>query len=396
MARKHTKVEPARWYYWCDVLGLMVWQDMPTGFQTGKKYQPWDPIGTHDGKENERTPESRAQFDAELKAMIDYLYNHPSIVMWVPHNEGWGQFDTVRITNWIKEYDPTRLTNCASGGNDFPVGDVLDIHVYPGPGAPKPDGKRALVLGEFGGLGLPVEGHVWQSKDNWGYRTYQTPEDLAYNYRNLMLRLRPLIDQPGLAAAVYTQTTDVEGEVNGLLTYDREVVKIPVEQVLEAHSLLTKPPAQIRTLVPDARAQAVSWRYTTEKPPEGWEKPDFDDSAWKTGEAGFGTEGTPGAKVKTKWDGPEIWIRRTFDLPAGAPAGSPHLTIHHDDGAEVYLNGVEATRVRRHTSEYTEQPIAPEAKATLKAGKNVIAAHCRQTGGGQYIDVGIVEIVEGK
>ena len=396
MARKHTKVEPARWYYWCDKLGLMVWQDMPTGFQTGKKYQPWDPIGTHDGKENERSAESRAVFDAELKAMIDSLRNHPSIVMWVLHNEGWGQFDTVRLTNWIKEYDPTRLVNAASGGNDFPVGDVKDLHAYPGPAAPRPDGKRAIVLGEFGGLWLPVEGHVWQQKDNWGYRTYENAEDLAENYRNLYVRLRRLIDEPGLAAAVYTQTTDVEGEVNGRLTYDRAVVKIPEDVVRDAHAKLNEPPAVIMTVVPDARTLAIEWRYTTEKPGEGWEKPGFDDSSWKTGSGGFGTEGTPGAHIRTKWDTPEIWIRRTFELPADAKLSRPHLAIHHDENAEVYINGVEATRVRRFTTEYVEQLIAPSAKATLKPGKNVLAAHCKQTGGGQYIDVGIVDIVPGK
>jgi hypothetical protein len=307
----------------------------------------------------------------------------------VPFNEGWGQFDTVRVTEWTKRYDPTRLVNPASGGNDFPVGDIKDLHAYPGPAAPKPDGKRAIVLGEFGGLGLPLEGHVWQSRDNWGYRTYHNVEDLTRHYRNLMVRLRPLIDDPGLTAAVYTQTTDVEGEVNGLLTYDRAVVKIPEADVLAAHKLLSEPPAQVRTIVPDARRQAVEWRYTTEKPADGWEKPDFDDSGWKTGPAGFGTEGTPGATVRTTWDTPEIWIRRSFEMPEQVATAGLHLTIHHDEDAEVYLNGVQATRVRRYTSEYEDQPISPAAAATLKAGKNTIAVHCKQTEGGQYIDVGL-------
>jgi hypothetical protein len=396
MARKHTKVEPDRWYYWCDKLGLLVWQDMVSGFSTERPFAKWDPIGTHDNTEGSRSSDSRQIYDAELKAMIDALYNHPSIVMWVPFNEGWGQFDTVRVTNWVKEYDPTRLVNAASGGNDFPVGDVKDIHAYPGPAAPKLDGKRAIVLGEFGGLGLPVEGHTWQSKDNWGYRTYQNAEDLAENYRNLYVRLRRLIDEPGLSAAVYTQTTDVEGEVNGLLTYDRAVVKIPEATIREAHAKLAEPPAVITTVIPDARTQAIEWRYTTEKPADGWEKPTFDDSSWKTGPGGFGTPGTPGAVVRTRWDTPDIWIRRSFDLPADAHLASPHLVIHHDENAEVYINGEEATRVRRYTTEYVEQLIAPAAKATLKPGRNVLAAHCKQTGGGQYIDVGIVEIGPGK
>jgi hypothetical protein len=240
MARKHVKVEPARWYYWADKLGLMVWQDMPSGYPEAK----WDPLGTHDHTESTRSAESAKQYDAELKAMIDALHNHPSIVMWVPFNEGWGQFNTVRVTNWIKQYDPTRLVNCASGGNDFPIGDVKDLHIYPDPAAPKPDGKRAIVLGEFGGLGLPIEGHTWQSKDNWGYVKYERVADLADAYRKLMVSLRPLIDEPGLSAAIYTQTTDVEGEVNGLLTYDREMVKIPEAQLLEVHATLKEGRAQ--------------------------------------------------------------------------------------------------------------------------------------------------------
>jgi hypothetical protein len=312
--------------------------------------------------------------------------------MWVPFNEGWGQFDTVRVTEWVKKYDPSRLVNCASGGNDFPVGDVHDLHNYPGPAAPKPDGKRAIVLGEFGGLGLPIEGHTWQSKDNWGYRKFQNAEDLAEAYRNLYVRLRRLIDEPGLAAAVYTQTTDVEGEVNGLLTYDREVVKMPEGKIIDAHKLLSEPPAIIKTIVPDARTQAIEWRYVTTQPEDDWEKSFFDDSQWKTGQAGFGTGGTPGAVVRTKWDTPDIWIRRTFELPEGVALGGLHLSLHHDDAAEVYLNGVLASVVKRYTTAYEEQAISPEARATLKPGKNTIAVHCKQIGGGQYIDAGIVEI----
>jgi hypothetical protein len=186
----------------------------------------------------------------------------------------------------------------------------------------------------------------------------------------------------------------VEGEVNGLLTYDRAVVKIPESQIVAFHNLLKQPPAEIKTLVPDARTQAVTWRYTTTKPPEGWEKPEFDDSGWKAGEGDFGKPGTSGATARTTWDTPEIWIRRSFDLPqGGASLRNPHLSIYHDEDAEVYLNGVQATRLRRFTTEYVEQPIAPEAKAALRQGKNVLAAHCKNTVGAQHIDVGMVEIV---
>jgi hypothetical protein len=390
MIRKHVKVEPARWYHHCDKLGMLVWQDMPNG----DRQAPWDPNGTHDGKEITRTPESAKQYDAELKAMIDALHPFPSIVMWVPFNEAWGQFDTVRVTNWIKGYDPTRLVNPASGGNDFPVGHVKDLHMYPGPGAPKPDGRRAVVLGEFGGLGLPVDKHTWQSKDNWGYVTYKDAGELGSAYDGLMTRLRRLIDEPGLSAAVYTQTTDVEGEVNGLLTYNREVIKIPVQRLRAMHAKLWQPAPKVKRLVADSRNEPAEWRYTTAKPADGWEKRDFDDAAWQAGPGGFGTAGTPGANVRTKWDGPEIWLRRTVELPADAATlHDPHLLIHHDEDAAVYLNGVLAARVGGYVTDYVEVPVSADARAALKPGRNVIAVHCKQTGGGQYIDVGLVDLV---
>jgi beta-galactosidase/beta-glucuronidase len=233
MARKHVKVEPERWYYWCDKLGLLVWQDMPSGDkEAGRKAKG----------EIKRSPESVEIYDRELKALIDARRNHPCIVMWVPFNEGWGQFDTARVTEWVKKYDPSRLVNCASGWNDFPVGDVHDIHVYRGPGAPKAEDHRAAVLGEFGGLGLPLKGHTWVESDkNWGYGgAFKSAEDMTADYLSRIEKLQQLIG-PGLSAAIYTQTTDVEVEVNGLMTYDRAVIKMPVEKVLAAHKRLYEP-----------------------------------------------------------------------------------------------------------------------------------------------------------
>lgn len=231
LIRKHVKVEPARWYYWCDKLGMLVWQDMPSG----DKSAPWDPFGKHDGEEITRTTESAENFRAEWKAIIDALKPFPCIVMWVPFNEAWGQFDTVAVSQWTKEYDPTRLINCASGGNDFPVGDVVDVHRYPGPFAPKPEANRAAVLGEFGGLGLPIEGHTWLEKGNWGYKSFTDQPSLTEAYLKLIEQLKPMIENEGLSAAIYTQTTDVEIEVNGLMTYDRKVQKIPVDVLSNAN-----------------------------------------------------------------------------------------------------------------------------------------------------------------
>ena len=233
--RKHVKVEPARWYYWCDKLGLLVWQDMPNGFDSPKLRV------RRDGPEDvRRDPESAAQFERELKAMIDSLYNHPSIVMWVPFNEGWGQYQTQRITDLVQRWDPTRLVNNPSGWADRGVGHVHDIHRYPGPGIPALEERRAAVLGEFGGLGLPLKGHTWQDEKNWGYRSFTTRRELNDAYLNLLERLQPLIGQ-GLAAAIYTQTTDVEIEVNGLMTSDRAVIKLDADRAAAAAARLFKP-----------------------------------------------------------------------------------------------------------------------------------------------------------
>ncbi|MCS7089736.1 MAG: DUF4965 domain-containing protein [Verrucomicrobiota bacterium] len=246
LARKHVKVEPARWYYWCDRLGLLVWQDMPSG----DRY-----IGPND-PDIHRSPESAGQFERELRAIIENLYNHPSIVMWVPFNEGWGQYDTCRIVELIKQWDPTRLVNNASGWADRNCGDVRDVHIYPGPGTAPVESRRALVLGEFGGLGLPIRGHTWQEERNWGYRNYRTREELTEAYLDLLRRLHPLTGEDGLAAAVYTQTTDVEVEVNGLMTYDRAVVKMDPDLIAAAaRKLYTPPPKRLSRadeLVPPA------------------------------------------------------------------------------------------------------------------------------------------------
>jgi hypothetical protein len=240
LARKHVKIEPDRWYYWCDKLGLLVWQDMPSG----DKY-----IG-HDQPDITRSPESAADYETELAALIKGRGNHPCIVMWVPYNEGWGQWDTARIVEQIRTLDPSRLVDNTSGWADRGVGDVFDLHKYPGPGAPEPETKRAGVLGEFGGLGLPLQGHTWQAKENWGYRSFTNSEALTTAYLDLVANLFPLIEAKGLSAAVYTQTTDVEIEVNGLMTYDRELVKMDLKSVAAANRRQPLPQLKAKELVP--------------------------------------------------------------------------------------------------------------------------------------------------
>jgi hypothetical protein len=173
---------------------------------------------------------------------MDAFYHFPSIVVWVPFNEAWGQFKTAEIAEWTKKHDPSRLVNSASGGNfelngNMIAGDIFDVHNYPDPVMPSPElfGKvNVLVLGEYGGLGLPVEGHTWQNKDNWGYQSFKTEAELLERYKTLIKDLKDLVPK-GLAAAVYTQTTDVEVEVNGLMTYDRRVVKFPATVLKSLH-----------------------------------------------------------------------------------------------------------------------------------------------------------------
>ena len=226
MIRKHVKVEPARWYYHCDRLGVIVWQDMPSG----GRGPGWVTDRYFDGPLTRRTPESEATYKKEWKEIIDYLYSVPSIGVWVPFNESWGQFKTPEIVEWTKSYDPSRLVNPASGGNHYPVGDILDIHNYPDPEMYFYDATRATVLGEYGGIGRKVEGHTWVPSTGWGYVEYDTEEKVTDTYVEYANKLLNLIAR-GFSAAVYTQTTDCEVELNGLMTYDREVVKLNEKRI---------------------------------------------------------------------------------------------------------------------------------------------------------------------
>jgi hypothetical protein len=231
MIRKHVKVEPARWYTHCDRLGILVWQDMPNG---GNSPQ-WQMHRFFDGKEAVRPPESEANFRREWKEIIDFLKPNPCIVVWVPFNEAWGQFKSVEIAAWTKSYDPSRLVNPASGGNHYlEAGDILDVHHYPNPKITLLNVGKANVLGEFGGIGLAVEGHLWQPDKNWGYVQYKTVKEVTDEYVKFAGQLKETIVR-GYSAAVYTQTTDVEIEVNGLLTYDRKVIKMEEDRLKQAN-----------------------------------------------------------------------------------------------------------------------------------------------------------------
>ena len=236
MLRKHIKIEPERYYYLCDKLGILVWQDMPSGFMEGQNEAPGDQA------EPLRRSKSKEQFELELRRMMNQLHNHPSIVTWVVHNEGWGQYDNERLSAWVKGLDPSRVVNAVSGWNDRGAGDFYDIHTYePEPKAPAPKTNRVVVIGEFGGIGWPVAGHLWNPEmRNWGYQTYQSAEQVLKAYQKKYAKIIEYRQTRALSACVYTQTTDVEGEVNGLLTYDRAVIKIPVETLRQIHAPLFK------------------------------------------------------------------------------------------------------------------------------------------------------------
>jgi hypothetical protein len=220
MTRKHAKVEPERWYYWADRIGLAVWQDMPSG--------------------RNRTSAARSQFEVELRNMIEQRGNHPSVVVWVPFNEGWGEFDASGVVDFVRGLDQSRLVDDASGWRHDGSGDLLDVHRYQGPQALVRSPQRATAVGEFGGLGMVVRGHAWAGDSGWGYQgTYRSTDSLAARYERLMGRLWRDHATHGTSAGVYTQLTDVEREVNGLLTYDRRVLKIDTARVVAANLGLT-------------------------------------------------------------------------------------------------------------------------------------------------------------
>jgi len=234
LLRKHIKVEPALYYAYCDRIGLMIWQDMPSGMIAAREGSPVSDkqsVRPPDDGELTRSSATQEQFELELRRMIDGLHPYPSIVTWVVFNEGWGQYDAVRLAETVKRLDPTRLVNSASGWWEVGAGDLLDQHTYKEQlDLPSASASRAVVIGEFGGLGYPVPGHLWwTNKRNWGYQVYTSAAELAAQYRKRTDQIAAAISALGLSAGVYTQTTDVEGEVNGLLTYDRRVEKIPAE-----------------------------------------------------------------------------------------------------------------------------------------------------------------------
>jgi hypothetical protein len=239
MVRKHIKVEPARWYYWTDTLGLMVWQDMPSADSyPGKAFVP--------------PPVEQGEFESELKRLVETHKNSPSIVLWVIFNEGQGQFDTGRLVDVVRGLDRSRPISEASGGEIRGFGNINDVHSYPEPAVRPPNGRQALVCGEFGGIGYLLPDHSWE-KAGRGYVDVYTSTDLRYLYAEYLEQVKILRDNKNLSAAVYTELTDVMTEVNGLLTYDR-VAKLPPEQIRQVNTFRFPAPVY-RDIVPTSEVQ---------------------------------------------------------------------------------------------------------------------------------------------
>ncbi len=380
MVRKHIKIEPARWYYWADKLGILVWQDMPS---------PDSYIGNP-------PPIDKPAYEKQLNEVITTHWNSPAIIMWVVFNESQGRHDTAYIVSVAKKLDPSRLVDRDSGAgydddaHEGAVGDVDDVHSYPPPGVSGVSPTQALVCGEYGGIGYIIKGHTW-TNNGWGYTTINSAKEQEDLYGEFTGLLKQFHDQKGLSAAVYTEITDVEIESNGLMTYDRVVKCDPTRIALANH--LQYPVPVYKEIVPTSEKGSQAWKYSFTAPPGEWTTTNFDDSGWQSGPGGFGTENTPGiGKLGTTWNTPDVWLRRTFNPGPLTTTQIDQLVVrdYHDEDVEVYINGVLAYKHDGYIGSYESKPISAEAKAViLPNGENTLAVHCHQTQGGQYVDVGI-------
>jgi hypothetical protein len=391
MTRKHIKVEPARWYYHCDRLGLLVWQDMPNA--SGNPKYPG--MGT-----------KQDNFHRELKLMLDNLKNHPSIVMWVLYNEGWDQPGDMSIVrqgvDMMREADSTRIVSAASGWFDLEYGDIKDTHWYPAPDLyPNPENRRAVVCGEYGGITLRISDHQWLGGSNMQYTKVESSEELKNRFNEYLDRIHDL-GANGICAAVYTQITDVEDEENGLITYDRKVVKVDETQMKAiADKVKHNSDYGIVEVLPTSRDHASTWKYLksdTPLPNLTWANVDFDDSDWEPGTAPFGNKITVhndknDSYVINNWTNKNIYLRRTIefsDLLTADNLDKLRAVVFHDEDCQVFLNGVLIGQWTGYLTNYQSKSLnMDQVKQALKIGEpNVLAVSCKQTSGGQFIDIG--------
>ena len=414
MMRKHIKVEPMRYYHLCDRLGILVFQDMPSGYgDLNGRYGP---------------------YRDELKGMIDQLYNVPSIVMWIPYNERWGQpkaAQTGWTLKWVKRYDPSRVVDGPSGWSDYeggfikstdgkgtltatshlPLGtpesaEVIDFHQYPHPRVLPANPHRATMCGEFGGLGLRVDGHVWNPEmRNWGYGGTgtdgrETTVAVQSTYLGLMDELCAMVLFEGCAASVYTQTTDVEGEINGLVTYDRKVEKFAAAALKAAHRKVCEFAAtgaghlsRRDVVMPAFTHSPALWTYSFGAVPPDWTSPGFDDSAWRHSPGGFGSKSifnaNKDARIGAEWRTSELYIRTRFDAPA-RDFDFAVLSVFHDEDVKVFLNGELIFKESGYTKDYVCHLVdGANLRALLMPKGNVLAACAIQRNGAQYLDVAL-------
>ncbi len=373
MVRKHIKVEPARWYYWTDKLGLLVWQDMPSADS-----YPW--------RVESVPPVDKAEFESELRRMVETHWNSPSIISWTLFNEAQGEYDSPRLAAMVKALDPSRLVNEASGGDYTGSGDLNDLHQYPEPGVRASTPNQALVNGEYGGIGYPVPGHTW-TNSGATYTNVATANDLLYEYAEYIQKVNKLDEEKGLSATVYTELTDVMTEINGLLTYDR-IPKVPFEKIYEAnHSTLPMP--DYRVVVPTSEKDRQQWRFTTTGPAENWATPEFDDQQWSEGKGGFGDlPDAPGSP----WTTHDIWMRRHFNPGSISPDQLPNLVakdIHHGR-VQIYINGVLAYAQRGDSDSWEHRGLSTAARDSIHPNEdNVLAVHCVRGEHNQFVDTGL-------
>lgn len=384
MIRKHIKVEPQRWYYWCDKLGMLVWQDMPSmNSYIDTRLRPVPP------REDEA-------YIRELEAMVKNHWNSPSIVSWVVFNEYQGAHAESFVVQQTKSWDASRPVNVGSGGPFNDASDIRDFHNYPSPASPDKRNEQILVCGEYGGIGYYEQGHIWSEGNP--YETVNSYEKLLEKYSLYGDMLVYFKSNKGLSAGVYTEITDVEMELNGLMTYDRKVIKGNTQDFYAVNQRIINEYRYYSDIVPTSEETPQNWKYTTTQPSSNWLTSGFDDSGWTTGAGGFGTTGTPGAIIGTEWKTNNIWLRRKFILPANAlDTGALMLKVHHDEACQVYINGVKALELTGYTGGYAFYDITSAARAALIPGaENTMAVHCSQTTGGQYIDVGFSTMILSK
>ncbi len=397
MVRKHIKVEPARWYYDCDSLGLMVWQDMPCSD---------DPQTALMGD----AAWIKSNFLRETTNIVNSLKNFPSIVVWIPFNEGWGQYRNTNSTSMedgddshtkagvslIRKLDDTRLIDPASGWNSYECGDIIAKHLYSGPGVMDNTYKhRASVCGESGGWGYLVDGHTWGSKGN-PYGWASDPTDLANKIIDMTDIAIGLKVSQGLCGVVYTQISDVEQELNGLMTYDR-IDKMPANQIARVAEAIQKvSTTSFDTYFPTAsQSDTINWKYklNTDTDPQDWNKINYDDSGWAIGKSGFGNLDPPNTTTRTNWSSKTIYLRRNIHIGdlTSENLASLKLNIYHDEDFEIYINGILAASETGYITNYKLYSINSDALAAMKTNSdNLFAIKCKQTGGGQFIDMGLV------